>query len=79
MTIQPSAHWVEQFRIHDVPAAVCVPFDEHMRDPQVAHNNIYAIDEGPSGSKVRGPRYPAVFANYPPLTGQGAAPALGAG
>jgi crotonobetainyl-CoA:carnitine CoA-transferase CaiB-like acyl-CoA transferase len=75
---QPTAHWIEQFRIHDVPAGPCVDFDTHAVDPQVEHNRIYVTTEAADGSTVYGPRYPAVFASQPLLTGQGAAPALGA-
>ena len=74
---KPTEHWLEQFRLHDVPAGPCVDFDTHAADPQVEHNRIYATAEGPDGSTVLGPRYPAVFASQPLLTGQGAAPALG--
>ena len=69
--------WLERFRDHDVPAAPCLGIDEHLADPQVVHNGLYTIDESPSGP-ARGARYPAVFASTGPLTGQGAAPVLGA-
>jgi crotonobetainyl-CoA:carnitine CoA-transferase CaiB-like acyl-CoA transferase len=71
-------HWLAQFRIHDVPAAPCLTFDAHMADAQVVHNGLYSTDTTPDGTTVRGPRYPAVFASSAPLTGQGAAPSMGA-
>jgi len=74
-----TAHWLEQFRRHDVPAGPCLDFDTHAADPQVVHNRLYVTAEAADGSTVLGPRYPAVFASHGPLTGQGAAPALGEG
>ena len=32
-----------RFREHNVPAAPCITMDEHLVDPQVAHNELYAI------------------------------------
>lgn len=61
---KPRSHWLEQFRRHDVPAAPCLQIDEHFREPQVIHNNIYAIEEWPNIGPVRVVRYPTTFARF---------------
>jgi crotonobetainyl-CoA:carnitine CoA-transferase CaiB-like acyl-CoA transferase len=66
---KPLEHWLEQFRIHDVPAAPCLSIDEHLADEQVEHNRIYAVEEWDGIGRVRSPRYPAVSPNWGHLRG----------
>ena len=54
------AHWLERFAAFDVPAAPVMSPDEHLADPQVAHNAIYTTAMSPAGP-VRRPRYPVRF------------------
>ena len=61
---KPMAHWLEQFRIHDVPAGPCLTIDEHLVDEQVAHNRLYAIEDWPEVGRVRTVRHPAVSKTY---------------
>ena len=72
------ANWLSRFQAHDVPAAPCLSIDEHLDDPQVAHNQMYSVTEWPDVGKVRSARYPARFASTGPLAATGAAPRLGA-
>jgi crotonobetainyl-CoA:carnitine CoA-transferase CaiB-like acyl-CoA transferase len=44
----------------DVPATRVFTLDEHLADPQVANNALYATVESPAGP-VRAVRYPASF------------------
>ena len=66
---KPLEHWLEQFRIHDVPAAPCLSIDEHLADEQVEHNRIYAVEEWDGVGRVRSPRYPAVSPRWGHLRG----------
>ena len=58
------ATWLERFTAHDVPIAACLSIDEHLEDPQVAWNDLYAIEEWPEVGRVRTVRYPAVAAGW---------------
>ena len=69
--------WLGRLRERDVPAARCSSIDDHLADEQVAHNEIYTIEEWPEIGPVRSPRYPARFASMPDLHAPGPAPALG--
>jgi formyl-CoA transferase len=53
------ATWLERFAAQDVPVGTCLTIDEHLADPQVLHNDIYAIEDWPGVGKVRTVRYPA--------------------
>lgn len=70
------AEWMERFAAHDVAAAQCLGIDEHLADPQVAHNELYRVDDTPGLGRVRSVRYPALFKSVGPLTGQGGPPLL---
>ncbi len=70
-----SAEWVELFLSLDVPVAPVSSPSDHLRDPQVMHNQIYSEMQTPSGV-VRAPRYPAHI-NGQLLTPRGPAPAIG--
>jgi crotonobetainyl-CoA:carnitine CoA-transferase CaiB-like acyl-CoA transferase len=74
---ESSAVWLERFAQHDVAAGPCHLLDEHLADPQVAHNEIYRIEDWPGIGAVRRVRYPARFASFGPLVASGPAPALG--
>jgi crotonobetainyl-CoA:carnitine CoA-transferase CaiB-like acyl-CoA transferase len=56
--LQPTAHWLEVFAQHDVPAAAVMTLDEHLDDEQVLVNAIYSNGGSPVGP-VRQVRYPA--------------------
>ena len=58
----PTAHWIEQFALHDVPAAPVLGIDEHLADAQVLHNEVYEEVEHPHLGPMRMVRYPARFA-----------------
>lgn len=47
------------FAAFDVPAAPCLDLDQHLADPQVAHNEIYEIVDDPELGRLRRVRYPA--------------------
>jgi crotonobetainyl-CoA:carnitine CoA-transferase CaiB-like acyl-CoA transferase len=70
------AHWLQRFEEFDVPAAPVMTLDEHLADPQVAHNDIYRTVESPAGP-VRRARYPIRFDGRTLAPTQGP-PALGA-
>jgi formyl-CoA transferase len=53
------ATWVDRFAAEDVPVGMCLTIDEHLVDPQVLHNDIYAVEEWPGVGPVRTVRYPA--------------------
>ena len=61
---EPVAHWLQAFEDHDVPAAPCLSIDQHLEDPQVVHNELYAIEELPGVGRVRSVRYPAVAESW---------------
>ncbi|WP_424461443.1 CaiB/BaiF CoA transferase family protein [Ottowia sp.] len=74
LSTQPTAHWLKVFEPHDVPVAPVMSLDQHLADPQVAHNHIYHEIPSPAGMDMRVPRYPARFngtmltpASAPPL------------
>jgi CoA:oxalate CoA-transferase len=64
MQIDSTEHWLKQFVVHDVPASACNSIDEHLRDPQVVHNQLYWIGETPGVGATRRIRYPAVFGSH---------------
>lgn len=74
----PVAHWVQRFHDNDVPVARCLGIDEHLVDPQVAHNQIYSVTEGDSIGPVRTVRYPARFGDFGLLPTGNLTPRLGA-
>ncbi|HMG40275.1 MAG TPA: CoA transferase [Acidimicrobiales bacterium] len=74
---RPQAEWLALFDAHDVPAAPCLTIDEHLADPQVAHNEIYELDDWPGMGPVRTVRYPALFARRGPLRAATSPPELG--
>jgi len=53
-----TAHWLELFQRHDVPAAAVMTMDEHFADEQVLINELYSQSTSPAGP-VRQVRYPA--------------------
>jgi crotonobetainyl-CoA:carnitine CoA-transferase CaiB-like acyl-CoA transferase len=58
MTIEnTTAHWIERFHAHDVPAIPVLTVDQHFDDPQTLHNEIYSEAQSPVGP-VRRVRYP---------------------
>lgn len=64
MVTKPSAHWLELFERHDIPAAPVLTRDEHLLHPQVSHNSLYHEVKGRFGS-MRVVRYPAAFDGQP--------------
>ena len=62
---------------HDVAAAPCLGIDEHLADPQVAHNDLYRVAEEPGLGRVRSVRYPARFSSWGRLGSRSGAPSLG--
>ncbi|MFI5046631.1 MAG: CaiB/BaiF CoA transferase family protein [Acidimicrobiia bacterium] len=61
---EPLAVWLERFTAHDVPVAACLGIDEHLEDPQVLWNDIYAVEDWPGVGSVRTVRHPAVAAHW---------------
>jgi crotonobetainyl-CoA:carnitine CoA-transferase CaiB-like acyl-CoA transferase len=61
-----------------VPVAPCLDLDEHLADPQVAHNRLYDIVEHPQLGRVRQVRYPARSRSWGRLWGGGIAPMVDA-
>ena len=61
LSTRPTAHWLEFFAPHDVPVAPVMSLEQHLDDPQVAHNRIYHELPSPAGPAQRAPRYPARF------------------
>ncbi len=58
---------LEALRRHDVPAAPCLTIDEHLRDGQTEHNELYTVREWPGWEDVgpmRHVRHPAVFSTW---------------
>lgn len=53
--------WVRRFVEHDVPVAPVRDLDDHLSDPQVAHNRTYGELEDPRLGRVRYARYPVMF------------------
>ena len=66
-----------RFREHSVPSARCLSIDEHLVDPQVEHNELYAISVWDGFGRVRTVRYPATFGSWHHLRADGEAPRLG--
>lgn len=71
-------HWLRQFADNDVPVARCLTVDEHLVDPQVAHNQIYSVIDGDGEGPVRTVRYPARFGDSGLLPTGAPTPRLGA-
>jgi crotonobetainyl-CoA:carnitine CoA-transferase CaiB-like acyl-CoA transferase len=61
---EPVSVWLERFAAQDVPVAGCLTIDQHLGDPQVLHNEIYAIADVPGVGPVRSVRYPAVASSW---------------
>jgi formyl-CoA transferase len=76
---ETSETWLARFAAHDVAAGPCHMLDEHLADAQVAHNDIYQVEEWAGIGKVRRVRYPARFGAWGPLVATGPAPVLGGG
>lgn len=57
-----------------VPCAPCLGIDEHLADEQVAHNELYRVEEWPGYGQVRVIRYPAVFSTWGAIGAAGSAP-----
>jgi crotonobetainyl-CoA:carnitine CoA-transferase CaiB-like acyl-CoA transferase len=74
----PVRVWLERFGDEDLPVAPCLTMDEHLADDQVAHNQIYAVDDWPEVGAVRTTRYPARFSSTGPVPSGSPAPHLGA-
>jgi crotonobetainyl-CoA:carnitine CoA-transferase CaiB-like acyl-CoA transferase len=74
----PVVHWLRQFADNDVPVARCLTVDEHLVDPQVAHNRIYSVIDGDGEGPVRTVRYPARFGDSGLLPTGAPTPRLGA-
>lgn len=74
----PVDAWLERLRARDVPAARCASVDEHLRDPQVAHNGTYVIETWPQVGRVRSACHPARFGATGRLHASGPAPETGA-
>jgi crotonobetainyl-CoA:carnitine CoA-transferase CaiB-like acyl-CoA transferase len=70
-----TAEWLARFREADVPAGPVNEPSEHLRDPQVLHNELYVEMESRAG-RLRAIRYPARI-NGKLLKPTRAAPALG--
>ncbi len=60
LATKPSAHWLALFEPFDLPVAQVRSLEEHLADPQVAHNAMYHELDSPVGP-IRVPRYPAEF------------------
>lgn len=71
----PTATWLERFRAADVPAAPLHDRDEHLRDEQVLHNELYSVLDTPAGP-ARAVRFPGRFDGQVMRPRRGA-PALG--
>jgi CoA:oxalate CoA-transferase len=76
--LAPVDDWLESFHRNDVPVARCVGIDEHLVDPQVVNNQIYAVADWPGVGPVRTVRYPARFASSGLLPTGAPTPRLGA-
>ena len=66
-----------RFAAHDVAAASCLTMDQHLADAQVAHNELYTVEEWNGIGRVRTVRYPATSARWGRLRAPGTAPRLG--
>jgi crotonobetainyl-CoA:carnitine CoA-transferase CaiB-like acyl-CoA transferase len=80
-TVTPSdtvEHWLTRFRAHDVACAPCTTMDEHLADPQIAHNDVYRTAEWEDAGTARYVRYPAVFRSWGHLVDERPPPRLGA-
>jgi crotonobetainyl-CoA:carnitine CoA-transferase CaiB-like acyl-CoA transferase len=56
-----TADALARLREFDVPAVQVLDLDQHLHDPQVEHNALYATVHDPELGDVRVVRYPAVF------------------
>jgi crotonobetainyl-CoA:carnitine CoA-transferase CaiB-like acyl-CoA transferase len=70
----PVANWLRAFEANDVPAGPCLSIDEHLADPQVAHNHLYDVVEWVGLGRIRRVRYPARFSTWGELWPQGPPP-----
>jgi CoA:oxalate CoA-transferase len=66
---EPLAHWGAAFKAADVPFSACLTIDQHLADPQVVHNDLYAIEAWPEVGRVRTVRHPAVAKSWGRLSG----------
>lgn len=69
-----TAELLDSLRAIGVPCAPCLTIDEHLADPQVAHNDLYRIEEWPGYGRVRVIRHPAVFSTWGEVAAEGTAP-----
>ncbi len=60
----PVAECVTRFASAGVPAGPCFTFDQHLADPQVEHNELYAVHHSAAYGAIRQVRYPARFAAH---------------
>ncbi len=74
----PVRTWLQRFGDEDLPVAPCLSMDQHLADGQVAHNQLYAVDDWPGAGSVRTVRYPARFGSCDVLHATLPAPPLGA-
>ena len=72
-----TADVLARFAAHDVAAAPCLTMDQHLTDEQVAHNELYAVEEWDGIGRVRTVRYPATYSGWGHLRAPGTAPRLG--
>lgn len=57
----PTGHWLALFRDANVPCAPLLTREQHLEDPQVAHNGTYAVYRHRTHGRVLAARYPARF------------------
>jgi crotonobetainyl-CoA:carnitine CoA-transferase CaiB-like acyl-CoA transferase len=69
-----TAELLAGLRAIGVPCAQCLTIDEHLADEQVAHNELYRVEEWPGYGRVRVIRYPAVFSTWGAVGAEGPAP-----
>jgi formyl-CoA transferase len=69
--------WLERFERADVPVTPVLRVEQHLRDPQVIHNQLYAEVEEPDGHLTRSVRHPALFDGLPVATDDLACPPVG--
>jgi crotonobetainyl-CoA:carnitine CoA-transferase CaiB-like acyl-CoA transferase len=56
-----TTEWLEGFRQADVPAGPVLSLDEHLADPELAGNEIYAVVDDPRIGPIRQAHHPAHF------------------
>jgi crotonobetainyl-CoA:carnitine CoA-transferase CaiB-like acyl-CoA transferase len=76
---RPTAVWEEVFAAADVPASAVMSVDDHVADPQLAHNRTFEVSEAPGRGRVRKVRHPGLFDGAPAETAGLPAPSLGSG